>query len=1110
MTVINPYARKKPTAGGNAGTPAVASAGASKPPPVMVTQDRKKKKGPAAASADAPSSNKKKENVVYPSSASTSACFLTKTKPVSAPAVSNTNSASNPSVATTISGGAPPRPSSSLPSAPPVATAAPRLSLKQELAALKHQQKLQKERLLFHKQQKKERKLLKRLEKKQQQQQQQAAKAAAVAGAAIITQQASTSAPPASENDAKPSNVEPSGSAPTGTQQQTQPGVQLVPQEVPRHCAPPAERSEKPMMKSEPTVSQLQQQQHPSAANQPVPQPNFQTHTAAPTASSAALVSSTAARASSYSTPSNNLMRMNNPPLYTEEQWLWMHQQAQIVTMLQQQANPYFPGGPGGRMVEHEPTYQPPYQLHYPWIAGAYPQQPPLSAGSWNYAAAAAATTPQQTKVAPSPMFSNHMPLKQAPQPTATATTESKSTRLALHPLQTPSPFAQTHEVLSTPLFLAKRPNEGFGVTLKLDMQSVLVDVDASAAAAAAAATGVVTAASHPSQPQQQRRRRRKRVFYSVVSVLDPTIQNERLQTVLGRKREEDLLHQDDIILTVEETPTAGLTFSEACALFQNTQSMSSGVVFINCKVTIARAKKQPKVVAPGPTLPPPPLPSIVTNQAIAVPSVPLRMGPLTLPEQLALTTSVVQALYDPRRPLGCPVSSDWLLETLTASHPSLLAARGGLTGEFWAAWIRIRGQAGSLMLQKAQAYWNTQWGTLPAASTNPPLSHSRLTDARRSLLRQAPRRINQCRCGSSDHTYVNDAKCPLYSNLRALEDEGDDNHPNNGTEADDAATVQQAAAKRKKMLTQNLPRTLKVVEKAFTDRIVRIKTEQEAEEAEAAFVSRMEVIQLDKCNQAIFAPSLTAMVLSAVVELQPEYDEGKKELGAMVNATTTTAVDVVDDCSKNQNTAAVQQSGAAAANGEPGDESDDDDEDDDVPLASLGTKRTSAGDGADGESADPPAANKKQRGNNTMVRPQYLARLIQFVSAKWGHVFREPSDDEYTWYVCVCVCVCGQSMDRLFVSLSGQPLCLYSNNITSATPLLCLQALGSVPRPVYRGCQVGQQSQPAHCRIAYPGELSLSFRRQVDCRSGRTRQLSWEVGSRETSGVCDFADWYL
>jgi hypothetical protein len=68
--------------------------------------------------------------------------------------------------------------------------------------------------------------------------------------------------------------------------------------------------------------------------------------------------------------------------------------------------------------------------------------------------------------------------------------------------------------------------------------------------------------------------------------------------------------------------------------------------------------------------------------------------------------------------------------------------------------------------------------------------------------------------------------------------------------------------------------------------------------------------------------------------------------------------------------------------------ESDDDSDDEDMPLAALGKRSPNDIAGAE---------NKKQK-TEMVVRRKFLARLVQSISKKWGHVYREPSDVEYAW----------------------------------------------------------------------------------------------------------------
>ena len=45
--------------------------------------------------------------------------------------------------------------------------------------------------------------------------------------------------------------------------------------------------------------------------------------------------------------------------------------------------------------------------------------------------------------------------------------------------------------------------------------------------------------------------------------------------------------------------------------------------------------------------------------------------------------------------------------------------------------------------------------------------SGSPLTDARRSILREAARPIKGCKCGSLTHEFVNDTSCLLYRDVK-------------------------------------------------------------------------------------------------------------------------------------------------------------------------------------------------------------------------------------------------------------------------------------------------------------------------------------------------------
>ena len=131
-------------------------------------------------------------------------------------------------------------------------------------------------------------------------------------------------------------------------------------------------------------------------------------------------------------------------------------------------------------------------------------------------------------------------------------------------------------------------------------------------------------------------------------------------------------------------------------------------------------------------------------------------------------------------------------------------------------------------------------------------------------------------------------------------------------------------------------------------------------EEGEARFVAHMEEVQVKECKKAVFAPtSLATMVLSTVFELQREFPISKED-------------------------------------GEDEDE-DDEEEEEEVTLAVLGTKR---------KTASKSGNNSKRPRQSTVaerrVSFQYLLRMLQHISKVWGHVYREPSHEDFAWYVAI------------------------------------------------------------------------------------------------------------
>ncbi len=304
-----------------------------------------------------------------------------------------------------------------------------------------------------------------------------------------------------------------------------------------------------------------------------------------------------------------------------------------------------------------------------------------------------------------------------------------------------------------------------------------------------------------------------------------------------------------------------------------------------------------------------------------------------------------------------------------------------------------------------ATAHWTNQWKIeqekAHRVSDLQQLPHP-LSDAQRSAMRALPRPAKGCRCGRMDHEYVNDSSCVLYRNLRVLSETKVSPDRNN--------------SERNKMKLGNL----NAVETAYKDRILKLKAEAEREKEEARFVEEMEELQVKQLKRAVFAPNLTAMVLSAVCELAKDIlidddsidkdfhdtitlDKIKPETQSVVSSNSPK--NHVGDVIKSSSSSQTQKDILNVDN----DEDDESDEDDDVPLASLCKKR----DAPSTQESDS-KRQKVQAGASTAEitfdtkpyamkeRPSldlsFLARILRHCSLTWGHLYKEPTDAEYAW----------------------------------------------------------------------------------------------------------------
>ena len=436
---------------------------------------------------------------------------------------------------------------------------------------------------------------------------------------------------------------------------------------------------------------------------------------------------------------------------------------------------------------------------------------------------------------------------------------------------------------------------------------------------------------------EKLRKKRRKRHSFAVLAVMDAETQNKRLPSNMH-------LVPGDIVLSINGQHVGGYEFREACTFFAKgcTEKEEDGVKTVRCTLTIARKKPEPKPVYCLPSHISTPstqqLPTAVVNQSLST------VGkPISGADVKEYVSCVMKALVDPTRALGSTLP-DELIRKFVSLSPRLVGREFALNQ----LWNTIALASERKMASAAETFWAAKWDKEPE-DVRKAVSCAFLTDAKRATMRSAPRPSKGCKCGSEGHEYVTDKSCPLYSDLRALAT-GDTDSP------------QSVRRKAKK----GDGRTLNVVETAFKERIVKLQSEQKLEEEEAAFVDEMEVLQVKELKKAVFAPSVTVMVLSAVADLQDEFPTIDAEEPVPI-ATDADPLDVEED--------------------QGDEEGDDDDDDDDVPLSALGKREADS-------SQD---QNKKQKVSE-QISEKFLARLLRLTSERWGHLYREYDHPEYAW----------------------------------------------------------------------------------------------------------------
>jgi hypothetical protein len=533
-----------------------------------------------------------------------------------------------------------------------------------------------------------------------------------------------------------------------------------------------------------------------------------------------------------------------------------------------------------------------------------------LPATSWNMHPAympfaGPSSLPPPSMTPPLPILPQQQNYQSLPytQPPSDSVQQQPDPIVAHAPLEAPSPFASSHYLLSKSILMIKRPNDtSFGVTLKRIVKHTTNN----------ATHTIATTTTNTTDDSS--------VF--VISVDKVDDQNARHD---ASKPIDERLQPDDLILSVNGKSTGGLTFVQViqlireCAMVKNAKEDDKEPSTVSCALTIARRKA-------------------VTR--------------LTPTEIGAFASCMIRAMLGPKRICG---SVDVTTEDQLTLDP-LLSARN--LDQLQYEWNRQQSMIRTAMAETADFDWKMQWAGESIHIQTLPIKY--LTDANRSTLRMAPKPVNGCRCGATDHDFVDDIKCPLYSNLRLF----------SRNKYDDRPAPSMDEEKKRVAAKLSSSKDLNVVEKAFKDRFIRDTVEKKRDELEAAFVLEMEEIQLKKLKQASRAPTLAAMVLSTVIELYTEFQDVKSTDNLFIETIIKEPLPAIPDRTVEE-------------------EKGNDDDDDDVPLMALGKRPSSKALESD--------TSKKAR-TVPIVRPKFLARLLHVISAKWGHLYSEPDHADYAW----------------------------------------------------------------------------------------------------------------
>ncbi|KAL7542135.1 LOW QUALITY PROTEIN: hypothetical protein ACHAWF_007101, partial [Thalassiosira exigua] len=526
-------------------------------------------------------------------------------------------------------------------------------------------------------------------------------------------------------------------------------------------------------------------------------------------------------------------------------------------------------------------------------------------------------------------------------------------------------------------------------------------------------------AAGVPEPLAKPRKPRRKRVQYGAAIVTDAA-----RAACAGATR----LRPGDVVVEVNGRSVGGRTFAEACRAIQVTSTFCSNVGAIRCVLQVARVadapRRPPAPAALSPSGPPvvpagggasssfPPMASpAATGAVVAAPTwastagppaaaaAPVAPPPAVAPIPSLATpgpgvldgefsdaewTALVRGLTRvPREALYSgtpllPTSPARVLDAILERDAADVGSEGGRLGRRTRRALeeklaRESRKVAAEAERRAASYWTLLWDADPF--------DGRWTDAERSVLRDRPRPPRGCRCGSSDHDYVNHPSCPLYRDVRKFrearcaivrggEEETVPRRRSPGETKKPAADAPPSSSRRSVAAKGER-------ERARFDRIAKDRAEAEAVEAEARFVLEMERIQSSEMGRAVVAPrSRCVLVLSAVASIA----EGATGEGG--RASSAAGREGTPD-------------GGADGSGE------DDSDEEDLPLASLvrgdyGSKRTERGGGGRpptpdrqrGHEGAPDRWGEKKEGWD-VLSPFFLAKILRHASLVHGHLFQ-------------------------------------------------------------------------------------------------------------------------